>query len=184
MTSVIYARVSTGMQNRSTSVSLDAQEQLCKKYANNHNIKIARIYKEVCSSFRKIPQLLNKAASVQKVTIICADVSRFSRSVTLGLSFANDIVINGGKIIFITEHLIYDNIDKSAMLQMYLKQTEMESQRIGMRVKRSNLFIRSRGGLTNGIVPYGFNYTNKISTNQYETNIVKFIKLARAKSYS
>ncbi len=179
MPGIIYARVSTIMQNKNKSVSLDAQEQLCKKYANEQNITIKRVYKEVCSTFRKIPNMLRAASQVRNATILCADVSRFSRSAKLGLSIANKVVANGGKLIFIAEQLIYDNTDKEQYLIMHLKQTELESQKIGMRVKRSNSFIRSRGGLTNGIVPYGFNYNVKITKNIHESNIVKFIKVAR-----
>lgn len=184
MSCVIYARVSTTMQNENNSVSLDAQEQLCKKYAKHNNIKIKRICKEVCSAYQKIPHMLNAITSKRNITIICADVSRFSRSVELGLSLANKIISNGGKIIFITESIIYDNINKISILKMHLDQAETESQKNGMRIKRSNAFIRSRGGLTNGIVPYGFNYITRITKNKHETNIVKFIKLARNKHFS
>ena len=183
MACVIYTRVSLSKQYSSKSVSLNAQENICNQYALSANINVSRIYKEVCSTFKKIPPMLKAASLMRNVIIICADVSRFSRSVNLGLMVANRIVDNGGKIIFITENFIYD-INKSAKLKSYLEKTEYESQIIGMRVRRSNSFIRSRGGLTNGVVPYGFNYTNTLTKNKHEINIINFINIARTANFS
>lgn len=180
MPGIIYTRVSSVGQ---AGLSLDSQEDLCRKHAQKLGIQIRRIHKEVGSSFSQIPPSLRALAKTKKAKVICADITRFSRSVARGMSIANQIIEGGGMLFLVLENLTYDGSNPAELKKLLVK-AEQESRLIGQRIKRSHAFLRSRGVSTNGRAPYGQKIINgSLVVEQKEVDIISFINVAREKNF-
>lgn len=177
MPCVIYNRVSSMRQNSYiSSVSLQAQESMCSKFAYENKLNISSVYKEVHSAFNKVPGVLKTVINLKKSTIIISDISRFSRSISIGIEMATTSIKNKNKIVFIQEKFVCSEYADLTLLEKQLKKTEGESLTIGIRVKRSRDYLIEKGLFVGAFAPYGHNIINrKAIENVYEQNVLKFI---------
>jgi DNA invertase Pin-like site-specific DNA recombinase len=175
----IYCRVSSNNQNiYNKSTSLQAQEQICLKFAHENKICVKSIFKEVYSAFTKTSKILTDLIEQNNNTqIIFSSVDRYSRNLNVGLALANIAIKNNNKLIFIQEKLICE--DKSGLLKLkqYLANSESESNSISCRIKRTRTFLINNGMYTGGPIPYGYSIENKkLIQDTHELNIINFIK--------
>lgn len=183
MTNIIYCRVSTiGQNNYNKSVSLQAQEQICMKYAHENNLRVKTIYKEVHSVFNQTTAIMDNITNEKNKTIIISSVDRFSRSVNIGIKIATQTLENKNKIIFIQENFICQSNDDLPLLKSFLQNSEHESTVTGNRIKKAKSFLVDNGMFTGGSIPYGYDIIDrKLVKNLYEQKIIKFIKTCRDK---
>jgi DNA invertase Pin-like site-specific DNA recombinase len=183
---VIYNRVSTLGQNKyNGSVSLQAQESACSKYAYMNGLRVKSIYKEIHSAYNKIPCVLNSVINLQKISIIISSVDRFSRSVSIGISMATSALKNKNQIIFVQENFTCSATADLKLLKLFLEKTEEESNVLSVRIKKSKSFLSDEGYFTGGRVPYGFKLENKVlAKHDDEQNIINFIILCKNKNIS
>lgn len=178
MKSIIYCRVSSAAQNEfNKSVSLQAQEQLCSKFAHENKFSVKSIFKEVHSAFNKASKLLSDIINKKSTNIIISSVDRYSRSVCNGMKLAKISINNNNKLIFIQEKFICKNTSDLLLLNEYLLNTENESKILSTRIKTSRNFLISNGLFPGGYVPYGYEINDrKLIKNQNEHDIIDFIK--------
>ena len=124
MKCVVYNRVSKQKQNSTDSLSLKVQESICNDYAQANNIIINSIYKEVHSAYRKPPTVLNTVINLKTHIILISDLSRFSRSINVGLIMAEAALSNKNHLIFIKENLILTTNDDIGKLSPLLQKTQ------------------------------------------------------------
>lgn len=178
---VIYNRVSSLNQNSyNKSVSLQAQESICSKFAHENSLKVKRVYKEIYSAYNREPSVLGTIIELKKNIIIISSVDRFSRSVDVGISMAKKAIQNKNKIVFIQEQFLvsgYEDIDK---LTEYLLKTEEESRVLGTRIKKARQYLIDNGLFAGGAIPYGYQLNDRVlRIRKSEHNIINFIKLCK-----
>lgn len=178
MQCVIYNRVSSMSQNSYTnSVSLHAQESICSKFANENGLKVKSVYKEVHSAFHKVPNVLETVINLRKCNILISDISRFSRSVAVGLDMAKVALKNKNRIVFIQEKFVCSSHADFMVLAQHLQVTESESRNIGIRNKKARNYLIENGMHAGGAVPYGYDVVErKAVKNKYEQNVLQFIR--------
>jgi DNA invertase Pin-like site-specific DNA recombinase len=164
------------------SVSLQAQESICSKFAHKNNLKVNSVYKEVHSAFTKAPNVLSTVIELKNCTIIISDVSRFSRSVKVGTDMAKIAFKNNNQLVFIQEKLACSSIVDLPILTQYLQKTESESKTIGLRVKKAHTYLIDNGLCRGGHYPYGYNVIDRRAIkNQHEQDILQFIRACQQK---
>jgi uncharacterized protein YjbI with pentapeptide repeats/DNA invertase Pin-like site-specific DNA recombinase len=179
MKSTIYCRVSSINQNvYNKCVSLQAQEQMCFKFAAENKFTVKTVNKEVHTAYNRISKMLVNIINKNKSTnIIIASVDRFSRNVELGLKFAAISILNKNKLMFIQEKFICSKDSDLIILKKLLTTTENESNILSMRAKRSRNYLINSGLFPGGAVPYGYTLNNKkLHVNEHENNVINFIK--------
>lgn len=186
MACIIYNRVSSMNQNSYiNNVSLQVQESICGKFAAENNLNVYRVYKEVHSVFNKIPEVLNNIINLHKYTILIADVSRFSRSLSIGIEMAKKAIDNSNQLIFIQENLVCSTYADLESLKIYLQKSEDESKTIATRIKNAKTYLHENGMYSGGTIPYGYDVSDKkLIINPTEKNIIKFIKLCQNNNIS
>lgn len=167
------------------SISLQSQESICSKFAHDNNLKVKSVYKEVHSAFHKTPTVLSSVINLNKCDILISDISRFSRSVVVGLEMAETALKNKNRIVFIQEKFICSSSDDFIKLTQYLKKTEDESKTIGIRIKKSRKYLIDNGMHAGGSAPYGYDIIErKPVENVREKEILHFIKLCQQSNIS
>lgn len=179
MSSIIYCRVSTLMQNEyNKGVSLRVQEQLCFKFAHENKFRIKSVHKEIHSAFNKTPKILNDVIKKKNKNIIISSIDRFSRSCDVGLKMAATCIKNKNKLIFIQEKFIVSDSSDLIILSQFLKNTEQESAVISTRIKKARNFLLSNGMFAGGSIPYGYKVIDKkLVKDNTEQRIIEFIKI-------
>ncbi len=204
-TAIAYCRVSTKKQGIH-GLSLDAQGEIVKTYAEQKGITLNKIFPKICSgkTYDVSSHLLSGTRFSEKI-IIFTDISRFSRNYALGLEVAQKIMEADMSIHFISENLIVDRLTFAINGQIYtqlsegLKRAEEECKEISDRVKRVINYKRKRGQYIGGSVPFGLQLVEENVTigdgentkiikkyifNQNELNIVKFVEKCRSTRYT
>lgn len=178
-TCVIYNRVSSLSQNEyNKSVSLQAQEQMCLKFAHENKLHVKSIFKEVHSAFNRKPQILSEVINRKNQIILIACIDRYSRNVSVGLKMATTSFKNNNKLVFIQEKCVCETHSDLILLKRFLQTTENESKTIGNRIKQTRTFLINNGMFAGGAIPYGYNVVErKLVKNEYEQSVIEFIKL-------
>jgi DNA invertase Pin-like site-specific DNA recombinase len=159
------------------SVSLHAQESICSKFANENGLNVKSVYKEVHSAFHKVPNVLETVINLRKCNILISDISRFSRSVAVGLDMAKVSLKNKNRIVFIQEKFVCSSHADLMVLAQHLQVTESESRTIGIRNKKARNYLIENGMHAGGAVPYGYDVVErKVVKNKYEQNVLQFIR--------
>lgn len=185
MKCVVYNRVSTQKQNSTGSLSLKVQESICDDYAQANNIIINSIYKEVHSAYRKPPIVLNTVINLKTHIILISDLSRFSRSINVGLIMAETALSNKNHLIFIKENLILTSNDDISKLSPLLQKTQDESKLLSDRITATKKYLDSNNMYSGGTVSYGYKVDNKkLISNENEKKILQFILLCQQKNIS
>ena len=183
-TSYLLCRVSTKEQAGDTHVSLQAQEQELKSFANkdsnpNTRLKTIKISK---SAYTGIPtELQNIGECAQRGdNIYIYRVDRLSRNIVKYLDFLEEIANKGIAIYAVSENISY-NKNKTQFIQGILD-AQKESEAIGARVRLAIKRKRERGDEQIGGLPYGKCYkrtengTMKVVDKLSEQSIIKRIK--------
>ena len=185
MKCVAYNRVSTQKQNSTDSVSLKVQESICNDYAQSNKLNIMSIYKEVHSAYNKIPAVLNTVINLNTRVILISDVSRFSRSMTVGLSMAETALNNKNQLIFIKENLTLAIAEDLCKLTPLLQKTQDESKLLSDRITSTKKYLDSNNMFSGGTISYGYKVVNKkVVSNENEKKILQFILLCQQKNIS
>ena len=185
MKCVVYNRVSKQKQNSTDSLSLKVQESICNDYAQANNISIKSIYKEVHSAYSKIPTVLNTVINLKTCIILISDVSRFSRSINVGLRMVETALSNKNHLIFIKENLILTTNDDIGKLSPLLQKTQDESKLLSDRITATKKYLDSNNMYSGGTVSYGYKVDNKkLISNENEKKILQFILLCQQKNIS
>jgi DNA invertase Pin-like site-specific DNA recombinase len=186
MNCVSYSRVSSIGQNAyNKGVSLQAQEQICAKFACENKLNIRSIYKEIHSAYNKVPKVLNEVVNKKKQIILCSSIDRFSRSKSIGIELANKAIKNKNQIIFIQENIVIKTPEEVCLLKKHLLNSENESSVISRRIKKSKTYLINNGMHPGGAIPYGYDVVNKrLVNNSYEQKVIEFIKLCKTDEIS
>lgn len=181
----LYARISSESQNyKSIKNQFDSMKIFCQE----NNLKIKNNFHEICSAYsidgqNVLKELLKFMANGTVKTLLCLNISRFSRNILEGcqmLKFAYDNKIN---IIFIEEQLssnIFENHNKIRIgISNAMRESEIKSQNI-----KENNYKKQMMGWRFGNPKYGetvshLNNVRVFVPNENEKNIIKFINNAR-----
>jgi DNA invertase Pin-like site-specific DNA recombinase len=179
-TSLIYCRVSSiGQTAYNKSISLQAQEQICLKFAHENKLCVKSIHKEIHSVFHKTAPVFNNILqnNHKNCNILISSVDRYSRSVDIGLKLAIKAFKNKNTLIFIQEKFVCGSTNDLVTLKAFLKNTEQESKIISNRVKTAKQYLINNGMFSGGAVPYGYDVVErKLVENVNEQRIIEFIK--------
>ena len=180
---IIICRVSTDSQVTKNSASLDMQNNICKKFIYNNNLKFKESHQIIGSVYRKNLKMRKLISGLKNTNILFYDISRFCRNVSEGLVLSDMALSNNNSLIFITNNFTYKTSSKREKLKHLLGLAQKESDTISLRVKNSKEYLRNKGLYTGGVVPYGYdilkiNDNKKLVYNLYEQNVISFIKYA------
>lgn len=194
----IIGRVSTAKQdvNDNFNSSIDTQISICTNFANNANLNVKKVIREICSAReisnqKQLLQLIKNIKrvyhSTTRVYVLFKDVSRLSRDVT-GIAKIFESLRDYNLVFYsVTEGLSYSTNDKlnygNNDFIKKLTDAKNESDVISKRVKDS-LNTRISKGFVPGRIPYGKTqicksgfYTYKNNTMELKT-IEKILKLS------
>lgn len=181
MRCVVYNRLSVS----NNGVSLTRQEYFCRKYALDNDLVVSEVYNEVGSAYKQKPAVLNSLVNRCGMCIIVYNVSRFSRSVELGLEMANAALKNGNKIHFVEEGFCASKKNIEQLKLLFLK-AELESDILSQRIKLSKEYLRDNGMYQGGYVPFGYDVDdeNMMVKNESELSVATFIRECRKSKVS
>lgn len=177
---IIYARLSKN--NKYEQNSIDTQISICKKFADDKNLKIMGIISEIKSA-RKVHLLhsLNDIINTGKNLILLINtVDRFSRDLIGGCKLLKKALSKNIQIIFVSEGLTNTDVDLNHQIRVKMSFSEQESDRMGERIKRMKNAKRKRGEWPGGRTPYGHVVKKKKKVKEeYEQNVIDFIVAAK-----
>jgi len=174
---IIYCRISTS--NQIFGTSLESQKLLCQNYClkNNFNIKSTIIEIKSAKTMNNQEALYTFINSNENLNLIVYDPSRLSRNLKDYVDFMDYCKKKNIIIHFVQDELITsNNLDCKKILSEIID-GESESKNIGLRVKRSINYRKSRGIYKSSIPKYGYLYNKKqLFVNNEEQLIIKLIK--------
>ncbi|AYV78260.1 MAG: serine recombinase [Edafosvirus sp.] len=155
-TAIIYCRQSNKKNSRHGMVSnmsmkelsLDSQEEMCKLFCNTNGYNILKIIRETTSGrdmtrMEQLQEIINKMSPGQ--TLIVYDTTRFSRNTLQALSILDKFDKKNIHIYSVSEKCGYDTTQDRNIMRMLLSKSELESDQISDRIKRSVEFRKSKG---------------------------------------
>jgi hypothetical protein len=178
----IHCRVSSHAQGQfGKNVSLEQQEEACRKYACDKKIKIVSINKSIQSARNGINSLIS--ASIEQTrykNFIFYSVDRMSRS-SKSLNFLKSIKIKT-TLHFVRENFTYP--PNNVKLKYYLSEAEKESNLISKRIKDVFEYEKNAGVTRRKIAPFGYNITrqghkNVLTENKTEMATLRFIMFCK-----
>jgi DNA invertase Pin-like site-specific DNA recombinase len=179
----IYCR--TSRRNGENQTSLQDQEDKCIEYANQNGYTIIGVFRDNGVSARDISNQfsLNYIISLLKpsTTIICYDISRFSRNTNQAVDVLEMIRCEKQSVV----HAVYENISWDDIatnrhnFRQILSVSQLHSDTISDKVKASLEFRKKRGDHT-GPIPYGYQRivvdgTKKLIENPAEQKVISYI---------
>jgi DNA invertase Pin-like site-specific DNA recombinase len=172
-------------QNSVNSVSLQYQESICSKFAYDNDLNIISVYREVHSAFTKMSPVLSSVINLRNYTILISDISRFSRSVSVGLEMAKMALQNNNRLVFIHDEFVCARHDDFKKLTQFLHKTEDESKTIGRRTKNAREYLIENGMYAGGSVPYGYTIIDRRPIeNKHEKEVLRFISICQRNNIS
>ncbi|WP_072071483.1 recombinase family protein [Peptoanaerobacter stomatis] len=177
MNVVAYARFSSDNQREE---SIDAQVRAIKKYCNDNNYTLIRIYSDEAYSAKtdKRPQflqMLKDSKSQQFSAVIVHKFDRFARNRFDSVKYKYELKQQGIKVYSVLEHLS-DTPESVLMESLYEGMAEYYSLNLGREVMKGMMENAEKGLFTGGIPPLGFDIINKKYTiNEYEAEAVRII---------
>jgi DNA invertase Pin-like site-specific DNA recombinase len=188
---IIYCRVSSFSQAGDNSTSLEAQEYNAKALAAERGYRVKQICKEVRSAYNSTMTTLHDILSTSRNTaVVMHDVSRFCRNVVDGLKMLDVALAKNNTLVFVADSLTITNTNKSACIDQFtglLKGAEVESHRLGERIKTAQKYLRDTGKYSGGCVPYGLQVKRSpnhyvdgtLIENEQERQIMAFIAICK-----
>ena len=179
----IYCRVSSKKQSNNTHghTSLEVQEELCRKYCNDNNIKVVKVVKEAYSAknlniLNGLNYLCDIACKGQK--IIFYDVSRFSRNTSQALNLIEKLSNNDVSIYAVVEKLSYNTPTEQHQFRIHLSCAQQYSDMCSLKVSNS-VSHRRNNGHSMGVAAFGYAHIrdeNNIRKKVVNVDEVKIIK--------
>ena len=180
---IIYCRLSSIGQNRFSSVSMDMQEKMCIKFANENNLNIYAVHKKVESAYKNIPKTLKSITDLKKHNILISNVDRYCRNKENGIKLAEKCIFNQNILVFVRENLIIKTIADLPNLSRYLDYAEMECITISNRIKRAKEFQSSQGIFMGSFVRFGFKLVDRKKVPCHEEQeIIRLIDLIKSRN--
>lgn len=180
---IIYVRVSSPSQAVGFSVSLDSQEDECRRFCSHMGMTVVRAYRDVGSGRKQNKNLELALQDLDATTcLVVFKICRFARNLPLGLDMVKQLRSKGSTIYSATEqfHLVAKSGNTTAfgqhMLNTLLATAAFESEQIGERVKQSYTYRKAIGSETRA-APFGMEVQNSTIINDegYEINFRKFV---------
>lgn len=174
---IIYCRIST--PNQIFGTSLDSQKLLCQEYCkkNNFNIKSTLVEIKSAQTMNKQEELYTFINSNENLNLIVYDPSRLSRNLKDYVDFMDKCKTKNITIHFVQDELVSSNNSDCKKILSGVIDGETESRNIGLRVKRSITYRKSRGIYKSSIPKYGYLYNKKLLfVNTEEQQIIKLIQ--------
>ena len=156
----IYCRVSSKRQSDIGHTSLEVQENLCKQYCLNNDIKVIKIVKEAYSARNMdrldgLKYLCDIATSGQKIVVY--DVSRFSRNTRQALNIIENLKQNKVSVYAVVEKLSYDTPAEQHQFRMQLSCAQQYSDMLSLKISNS-VSYRKCNGHSLGTAAFGFKH--------------------------
>ena len=172
----LYTRVSTSMQ-ANDGVSLSQQEEMLKKYCEEQNYEIVRIYSDRGISGKDIQgrpemtQLLMDANNRAFDLVMTWKLSRISRSVKDVLEIFDIFERNNIKYKSLTENFETETPSGRMVFQIMAVVNEMERNQISENVSGAMTFLASQGRYLGGSAPLGYDLKSE-SRGDRKTSIL------------
>ena len=156
----IYCRVSSKRQSDIGHTSLEVQEDLCKQYCLNNDIKVIKVVKEAYSARNMdrldgLKYLCDIATSGQKIVVY--DVSRFSRNTRQALNIIENLKQNKVSVYAVVEKLSYDTPAEQHQFRMQLSCAQQYSDMLSLKISNS-VSYRKCNGHSLGTAAFGFKH--------------------------
>ena len=184
---IIYCRVSTFSQAGDNSTSLESQEYNAKALASERGYRVKQICKEVKSAYNSSMATLNDIFRTNRnLVVVMNDVSRFCRNIVDGLKMVEIALAKNNTLVFVADSLTISNQNKADVMDQFtrlLKAAEVESARLGARIKVAQKYLKDTGKYAGGALPYGMGIrrsanpyvNNTLLENKSERDIIEFI---------
>lgn len=173
---IIYARKSTNVIGGNES--LNVQSDICHAYVESIGKHVKQEYREISSAFTRMPPVLRticKRSSNSKIIFSCID--RFSRNTTNAMKYGRLAIARGNHLVFVRENIICRTTRDLNLIRPFLQAAQLESSRLGDRLRQARRYKIANGIHPGGRTPYGYTrYLNTISRNCFEQTIIRFIK--------
>jgi DNA invertase Pin-like site-specific DNA recombinase len=163
---IIYTRVST--TNQTFGMSLDSQYQLCRKYCFENNLDIISTVRESVSAreINKQTQLQQIIQSNQNINLIINEPTRFSRNMKDAVNLMDQCKNKKIIIHFVQDNLVSNNNSDIKKIVSGVFDGEIESNTLGLRMKRSIAHRKKLGIYQPAIAKYGYMYDYKYSNGK------------------
>lgn len=190
MKAIIYIRKSKDSKYSPNSVSLEAQEKLCRDYCDLKQLQALRV---ICddgvSGFKTrerkgFVELLEAVKQGECQAVVVYNLSRFSRNTEATLRTVREFDRQGIRL-----HSVTDSLDTgTAVGRLFLTMTaafnQYERDITGERTKAALRLKKDRGEAM-GSVPYGFRKEGKVLVNDlHETEAINYILSLRQQNKS
>jgi len=173
----LYTRVSTTMQ-ANEGVSLSQQEEMLKKYCEEHNYEIVKIYSDKGISGKDIKgrpamkQLLMDATKKDFDLVMSWKLSRISRSVKDVLEIFDTFERNNIKYKSLTENFETETPSGRMVFQIMAVVNEMERNQISDNVSGAMSYLASQGYYLGGCAPLGYDLKSNHSGDRRTSSLV------------
>jgi DNA invertase Pin-like site-specific DNA recombinase len=181
----IYIRVSTEMQAKQQSSTLDSQTKYCKKFLSLHpDWELTDVYREegVSGTTLNRPQfqrLLNDVRQKKFDLLLVNDIDRLGRNLKDFLNVWQIFDENQVKFISINQNLDTTSIMGKALIQLLMVFAELESNMTKQRTTQKRRYdVVEKGRWIGGRVPVGYDYDKKtklLSINQKDADFVRLV---------
>lgn len=181
-----YVRVSS-QEQADEGISLSAQRQKIKQWAELHDNSILGIYSDEGVSGTRTNRIgLQKAlemACTNKSIFVVYSLSRFSRSTTDTLKFTTQLQKAGAELVSISEQIDTLSAAGKMIFRVLAVLNEFESDLGGERTKAALDYRRAKGLKTGGFTPYGYKVDKdkRLHFEPKEQQIIERIKAMRAR---
>jgi len=176
-----YVRVSS-QEQANEGISLAAQKEKIKQWADLHDAEILEIFEDAGISGTKSnrPGLMSamKMACQNKAVFVVYALSRFSRSTSDTLKFTAQLQKANAELVSVSEQIDTLSAAGKMVFRILSVLNEFESDLGGERTKAALDYRKQKGLKTGGFVPYGYtaNKEGKLSIDPKEKQVIDEIK--------
>ncbi|WP_144556554.1 recombinase family protein [Bacillus pumilus] len=183
----IYARKSTGKLSQNNTI--ENQIKICKRYADKNNFEVVDIKVDVGTGRDdlnrfEIQELVDESIKGKYECVLMKGISRLYRNTLKGLELIEKFDMFGIRVITIEEKFDSNKSRYShgaldvSKITMYLMFSEMESNKIGERVKLTQIEKAKMGMWNNPTrVPFGYRYNRETKKLEKEPESASTISL-------
>ncbi|MGE7608937.1 recombinase family protein [Peribacillus frigoritolerans] len=188
MKTAIYARKSTNKSGQKETI--ENQIKICKRYAADNGLEIVDVKTDSATGTDdlnrpEVKELIEDALAGKSDCVIMKGISRLYRDTEKGLGLIKKL--DRSKIRVITVEEMFDSQENrtgagkldTSKITMYLMFSEMESKKLGERIKHTQI-EKAHAGEWNQVssVPFGYGYnstTKKLEIDYKKSSVVELI---------
>lgn len=188
MKTAIYARKSTNKSGQKETI--ENQIKICKRYAANHGLEIVDVKMDSGSgtddlSRPEVKELITDALAGKYDCVIMKGISRLYRDTEKGLGLIKKLDRSNIRVITVEE--MFDSQENrtgagkldTSKITMYLMFSEMESKKLGERIKHTQI-EKAHAGEWNQVssIPFGYEYdksNKKLIVDHSKSPIIEMI---------